>query len=314
MSSKIYNCSLCLYNTTKKFNFNRHMVSKHTNNDIKNVIVEGKNVMVDNKCTKCGKILSSKKYLQKHLIICKGVSNPLECHLCHKILANRGSKSHHLKKCKGNLSSELTSKISSTLSSKLTNEIISTINNSNVNIDNSINNNNNNNSNNTLNNTANITNIIVFDPLNTNGTTLKTDHINMEFINKILKSTEQDAVSLYTKKIFDNPENRFIKKTNMRSMFSEIHTGGNNWDTCYDKDIYPKIISEICNCLAELITSKISNRRILNKIIEYVDYMSENGYCNNAEIKDVIKSQYKALLQRTKVIIYNISKKTILSE
>ena len=36
MSSKIYNCSLCLYNTDIKFNFNRHMVLKHTNNKDKN--------------------------------------------------------------------------------------------------------------------------------------------------------------------------------------------------------------------------------------------------------------------------------------
>ena len=124
MSSKKYNCSLCLYNTEIKFNFNRHMMLKHTNNDIKKVDNDIKKVdndikkvdnnikKVDNdikkvdddkECIKCGKILSSKKYLNKHLIICKGVSNPLECHLCHKILANRGSKSHHLKICKGKL-------------------------------------------------------------------------------------------------------------------------------------------------------------------------------------------------------------------
>ena len=121
MSSKIYNCSLCLYNTDIKFNFNRHMVLKHTNNKDKNVDIEGKNTGInctntgiegkntgikckntgtDSKCVKCNKILSSKQYLNNHLLNCNGVSNPLECHLCHKILANRGSKSSHLKICK----------------------------------------------------------------------------------------------------------------------------------------------------------------------------------------------------------------------
>lgn len=53
-------------------------------------------------CIKCNKILSSKNYLQKHLIICKGVSNSLECHFCHKIFSSTSSKSHHLKICKNN--------------------------------------------------------------------------------------------------------------------------------------------------------------------------------------------------------------------
>jgi hypothetical protein len=54
----------------------------------------------DKQCNKCNKILSSKQNLNKHLLICKGISNQLECHLCHKILSDRSSKSKHLKICK----------------------------------------------------------------------------------------------------------------------------------------------------------------------------------------------------------------------
>jgi hypothetical protein len=114
MTSYKYNCENCLYKSDKKFNFNRHMVSKHTNINVKKVeddvkkveddvkkVEDGvKNVDYDKKCLKCGKILSSKNYLQKHLIICKGVLNRLECHKCHKIFASISSKSHHLKNCK----------------------------------------------------------------------------------------------------------------------------------------------------------------------------------------------------------------------
>ena len=95
MSLKKYNCSLCLYNTKIKVKFNRHMVLKHSINET--------NETNDNQCIKCNKILSSKNYLNKHLIICKGVSNPLECHLCHKLYFDSSSKSRHLKKCKGKL-------------------------------------------------------------------------------------------------------------------------------------------------------------------------------------------------------------------
>ena len=61
-----------------------------------NTIINNNNTIVDEKkCNKCNKIFSSKQYLNKHLLICKGVSNPLECHLCHNILANSSSKSRH---------------------------------------------------------------------------------------------------------------------------------------------------------------------------------------------------------------------------
>ena len=320
MSSKIYNCSLCLYNTDIKFNFNRHMVLKHTNNkdknaDIngkkdnisdkkdniseKNVIVPDKNDNIDSKCVKCNKILSSKKYLQKHLIICKGVSNALECHLCHKIFSFRNSKSRHLKTCKGKTSSELlltTNNINSNNVNNINNGTIATTNNIN---------------NGTINintNTTNITNIIVFDPSNTNGTTLKTDHIDLDFISSLLKKKENDALFLYIKKLLDNPVNRCIRKTNLRSIFSEIHVGNNKWDSCYDKDIYPKILSEFSNCFGDLLTTKVPNKKIINKLLEFIDYIAEDGYCNNEEIKDEIRNNYKTLIQRTKTIFYNITK------
>jgi len=68
--------------------------NKDIKKDIKN---KEENV---NKCSKCNKILSSKNYLKKHSLVCKGVSNPLECHYCHKIYSNTSSKSQHLKICK----------------------------------------------------------------------------------------------------------------------------------------------------------------------------------------------------------------------
>ena len=181
-------CSYCEYKSNKKYNLNRHMVSKHNNDKYKNATINHKNATInhkntitDNKCSKCNKILSSKQYLEKHLLICKGVSNPLECHLCHKILANRGSKSTHLKTCKGLLIKEPST------------ELTLTSNNTIINNDNTV-----------INNIGNITNInnniIIFDPLKPYGTTLKTDHINLEFISKLLMIKENDALTLYTKK------------------------------------------------------------------------------------------------------------------
>ena len=305
----MFNCSCCEYKSNKKYNLTRHMVSKHNNakdkndtiihrnatiynkNDTithRNDTIYNKNAITDNKCSKCNKILSSKQYLEKHLLICKGVLNPLECYLCHKILANRGSKSTHLKKCKGILINEP--------STELTNN--------NTIINNTVINNNINNG--VINNTSNITNIIIFDPLKPYGTTLKTDHINLEFISKLLKIKEKDALTLYTKKLLDNPENRCIKKTNLRSIYSQIHIGDNKWDCCYDNDIYPKFISEISNCLRKLLLSQNLNIEVINKLIEFIDYMAEDGYCNDDDKCDEIKRQYKEQIKKTKIIIYNL--------
>ena len=113
----MFNCLCCEYKSNKKYNLDRHINIKHKNdidkndintdnNDIiedKNDIIEDKNDIIEDKCIlciKCNKKLSSKQSLKKHLLICKGVSNPLECHLCHKIYYDSSSKSKHLKKCK----------------------------------------------------------------------------------------------------------------------------------------------------------------------------------------------------------------------
>jgi hypothetical protein len=88
------------------------MISKHNNIYCKNTTENCKNTIenykntTENKCSKCSKILSSKYYLHKHLLICKGVLNSLECHYCHKILANSGSKCAHLKICKEKINKE----------------------------------------------------------------------------------------------------------------------------------------------------------------------------------------------------------------
>ena len=127
MITEINKCKYCTYNSNRLYNFNRHMMSKHKEINNRNFINDDKNVcndqpnmvsdqpnmvsnkqnmvsdqpnMVSNKqnmvndkqCYKCNKILSSKQYLAKHLLICKGLSNSLECHLYNKILSDSSAK------------------------------------------------------------------------------------------------------------------------------------------------------------------------------------------------------------------------------
>ena len=89
-------------------------------------------------------------------------------------------------------------------------------------------------------------------------------------------------------------------------MFYLVHIGNNKWNCYNDNDVYPKFISEISNCFEELLLSKILNRNIINKLIDFLDYMSDEGYCNNEDISEDIKKKYKMQIQKTKLLIYNL--------
>ena len=245
MTSKIFNCSHCLYKTNRKYNFNRHMVHIHNNinniynneinNDNKNVVIDNKNVVIDNQCKKCLKVLSSKQYLIKHLLICKGVSNPLECHYCHKILANRSSKSKHLKVCKLKENEEIELNVNQ-------NEI----NNNNINIV-----------------IINNINLVAFDKKE-EKIDYDTSHLNENFMYKITTRHPDDAFHYYYNRLFENYNNRIVLKTTMENSFSNVHVGHNKWETFCDKYIYMIKLLIILhlhywNILKNILISKIKN-------------------------------------------------------
>jgi hypothetical protein len=119
-----YICSVCSYETSRKWSYDDHISrpnacdkrkkrNSHKVQDtivnvedkIVNVIVnvednnnsEGHNVV--NKCIKCGKILSCKKSLNKHLKSCNDVDS-LQCFTCKKKFSTRQGKYQHLKNVK----------------------------------------------------------------------------------------------------------------------------------------------------------------------------------------------------------------------
>lgn len=111
MACEINKCVYCNYNSNRKYNISRHMMTKHKGEEVNkitneslNIAHDGLNVTNDDlnvaNDNKCNKILSSKRNLNNHLIKCKVVLNSLECHICHKILSNSISKSRHIKICK----------------------------------------------------------------------------------------------------------------------------------------------------------------------------------------------------------------------
>jgi hypothetical protein len=216
--------------------------------DNPNTIIDGRNTIIDNQietdnniCIKCNKTLSSKSSLKKHSLTCKGVINPLECYICHKIFTTSGNKSRHIKICKSKALVPI-----DTNNNTVNNNInINSINNNTNNINtNNINTNNINNTNNILQQNNNI--IINFG----NGSDqieFKNDHINAKMLNDMYSSGNViDGLRQYIIKTFEDPSNRLIKKTNVKSNISKVHNDG-KWETRLDIEVLPRLLNHIAN-------------------------------------------------------------------
>ena len=292
MISKFFYCSVCEYKSYKKYNLERHMITKHKNEDIskntdisnntdiinKNTDIINKNTDIDNKCVKCNKILSSKQYLEKHLLICKGVSNPLECHLCHKIYYDSSSKSRHLKLCKETFvsSNELSLLTTPSLSSSLLPSIITTPTTI-ITAPTTIANNSNSNNNNTIN-----INLVMFDNEN-NKIDFDTSTINKDISYKLRTIDKHNAFEYFCNKLFENKNNQMIIKKNLKYNYSFVHMGNNIWRNHMDNFIYPIIMSYISETLLSIIDNNRDTRP--EDLIKYLDVMATpDGHSNTDTI------------------------------
>ena len=275
-------CSYCNYNSNRLYNFKRHMMTKHkeinsqhlindklnTVNDKPNDDNDKLNTVNDKQCNKCNKILSSKQNLNKHLLICKGVSNPLECHICNKILSDSSSKSRHIKICKGKENSK--ELIIKEKENNNKNEII-TFNNTLNKINNVITTN----SNNVITTNYNI-NLISY---NKEERTIEFDinHMNKNLIYKLTTMHENDAYDYFCYKLFENKNNQMIIKTNLRHIYSNVHLGFNIWEKILDNNIYHIIIYYIAKTMEKYIientTIQERDEKKLGDISYYIQMM-----------------------------------------
>ena len=305
MTTENYKCKYCIYNSNRLYNFKRHMMTKHNEhednifiNDNQKMVIANQNIVndnqkmvIDNKCSKCNKILSSKQNLKRHLLICKGVSNPLECHLCHKILSDYSSKWKHLKTCKNK-----------DITTTSVNELIETNNNKNqiITLNNIITNNNSNNIITNSNNTITNYNIHLVS-YNKEDRTINFDinHLNKDLIYKLRTIHENDAFDHFCYKLFQNKNNQMVVKTNLRYIYSNVHLGFNIWEKMIDNNIYHIIIYYISETMNKYIyentTIEERDEKKMSEILFYIKMMSskmimdkyprkyENYYKNNIE-------------------------------
>jgi uncharacterized C2H2 Zn-finger protein len=102
MSSIIFNCEFCKYQTKRKYDLNRHQTSLHPKYVMKQIKedVEIKEEDIEEEiynCDKCDKNYKTKKYFNNHQKICNGL-NVLSCSKCMFIFTSRQAKSNHIKK------------------------------------------------------------------------------------------------------------------------------------------------------------------------------------------------------------------------
>jgi len=299
MSTDIYNCVYCEYSTNIKANFSRHIVTKHRDKIDKNCLINSQNdnidIQNDNKittCSKCGKKLSSKNSLNKHIIICKGVSNPLECHICHKIFAHRNSKNFHIKTCK-----IINTELIKSNELEESNDVIVNVSSSNQ-IKNQ-------HPSQIINNTivnGNVINNITINLISFNKDEEKIEfdisHLNKnEMITKIKNNRPDISFKYFCEKLFENKNNQMVIKSSLRYKYSNIHMGMNIWQVFLDKYIYPIIMTQIADTMCCFFETSSSR---LNELDKYLNIMASNGYSNVDRLE--YKNKYKDNIEQLKLL------------
>ena len=330
--SIIMSCTLCDYKSNKTSNIKRHMIRKHdfqkgmdaAPNDIlvapnvilaaPNDILAAPNVILDNidgnddktcnKCSKCSKVFSRKSAIIKHKEKCKGPINILQCEYCFKEFINRSNKCKHRKICKLNPISDTYDQHVQSITNNIDNSVTNNTNTNNTN------NTNNTLNSNTLNNTVNNNyNIITYNPVHTELMPIVPKHIdkikrminnsntqNPKILIKIIRQFIDYSLDLY--------QNRFVIKNNLRSSYSKVHCGNNNWKHFVDSTIMPQFTNSIVGSFQELIQGScdMKKHKFMN---DYIDEMYSHGQeqYNSEACKD-----YAKLLEELKLKIYDLTK------
>jgi len=282
---------------------NVNIEGQNVNIEGQNVNIEGQNVNIVHSCHRCSKVLATKKSLNRHISVCDGTMNSNVCSKCNKSFSCRQSKSRHLQNCKGEVSLHVDGSMTQYNNSEVNN--IQTQNN----IENQ--------QNIQTQNNNNIT-IVTFNPEDVATIVpLLTDHIDIRALKAAIKTNDKPDVLLkYTEELMKKPENRCVKKTNMRSSHSSVHVGNNKWRLKPDALVYPKLVSDIATLAQDLLEKCKQHRSIpqhlIQGLIAFNEYIADKGYCNeDSSTQDRVMNGYKRVVSGTKSLVYeNTQSKT----
>ena len=175
--------------------------------------------------------------------------------------------------------------------------------NANIQNANTINNTNNTNSNNT-------TNIIVFDP---EKMELLHDHITKRKFTKMV--THPDFVKIltdYSTELLSRKENQCVRKTNLLSSSSAIHMGDDKWIYQSDKEVLPKLLSNIATNFRSITEEyKIKIMKQLDTFMMGVT-CEATDYHENEKDEVRLKKLFKHTLINVKHLLFNYTKETLM--
>ena len=305
-----FECVLCKAVFDRNFNLKRHIGAKHKdfekNKPTANTSLPTANTSLPtantslptancddletHQCGKCYKLFTRKWSLNKHFESCKGEINKFQCEYCLTNFRQDNSRFRHYKIC------SIKKELSPTEGDKIVNNSgnIHQLVNGNQNITNNI--------------------IVVYNP--TGNTPFSTDHLTCEDLKKIIKlaSSRLDnrALEEYSKQIFSHPENRCIKKTNIKLAHSQVHTGDNKWKLQLDKNIYPQLATDLANNMSDYVDKKREafKKDMYVRLRDFVDSMCDAGYINTEPTnrEKEIQKEYKTFMDGLKLIIYENTK------
>jgi len=331
----MFKCKLCEYATDRLYNLTRHE-SSHAKRDTKKD--ESQEMLMFSQCDKCHKMFEGLSNLRKHVHycskkeqrdekshhtilaneervpcptcyktfttdkgllrhVCKMISDPNSCPNCKRVLSNGCTKTRHMKKC-GAL---LLQQDQSEPPVSVTNNIQTQINNNCTN----------NNSNNTVNNNI---QIMLFDK--TNAMEFLVDHMNRGQLKAIFDRPGDNSQGIieYAKKVMERPENRLVKKTNLRCNYSKIHTGADTWEVTGDEDVYPKVMQDISAQAWDLLREKNEERdfnfqrQSFRTLLDTLEQLSDGGYCNtDDEESREARLLFKNSVHMLKYVMFNLT-------
>lgn len=298
-------CDICDSLFTRRSSLLRHMVRLHgvcegaptqnisyTSNEDNITDQDG------NKCPKCFKRLSSKWYLSKHIDQCNGNANSnYSCNYCNVKFKHEKSCFRHYRICKEKIKKDAEAGVSSVTIKNHCQEA------------NVIHN-----TNNTNNQTQNF--IMVYNPENME---FIKDHIGesvLEYIKSVYPTIDRRIVMDYSKRILNLPENRCVKKEDLKSGYSDVHLGENKWEKMTDRHLYPRLACSLANDMSNYINDRRTKlkKEAFDKILSFIDYMSEEGYVNTEDTKKEqrILAEFNLFVKELRMIVFNRS--AILSE
>jgi hypothetical protein len=162
-------------------------------------------------------------------------------------------------------------------------------------------------------------NIIVFNP---EDMKFLTDHIDMKKITKMMaqdtrrpedRQEPRNIVSMYGRDLLERPENKCIQKKNLRANYAKVHLGKNKWKSMLDQDVYPKLACDIANTFQKFLynctddVKKNIRLYVQERMIPYLDYMAEQGYCNDEERAKEIMEQFNSLVQELRLVTFDLT-------